>query len=151
MTDMRITSGNNSLTFESQGLKLAANLYTPDGFDREASYPAVIFTGPSNQVKEQTGAVYGANWRKRTVSRWFTTTPDTATARATSETSRTHLEDGGRPRRCELPRYPVVEGAGIIEAPGDGVPGLAIGDRVARDRSIARRAGRGRPSAPGGR
>ncbi len=65
MTDMNITAGDNSLTFRSQGLKLSANLYVPDDFDREASYPAVIFTGPFNQVKEQTGAVYGAKLAKQ--------------------------------------------------------------------------------------
>ena len=65
MTDTKIAAGNNSLTFASQGLRLAANLYTPAGFDRDASYPAVIFTGPFNQVKEQTGAVYGAKLARK--------------------------------------------------------------------------------------
>ena len=38
---------------------LAANLYLPEDFDASKKHPTVIFSGPFNQVKEQTGAVYG--------------------------------------------------------------------------------------------
>jgi len=57
---MSLTSGKNNITFKSQGLNLAAHLYTPEGFDENGSYPAVAISSAFNQVKEQTGAVYGA-------------------------------------------------------------------------------------------
>ncbi|NEO34310.1 MAG: alpha/beta hydrolase [Symploca sp. SIO3C6] len=56
---MSLTSGKNDITFKSQGLNLAAHLYTPEGFDEAGSYPAIVFSPAFNQVKEQTGAVYG--------------------------------------------------------------------------------------------
>ena len=53
-----INSGKNEITFTSQRNNLAGHLYTPDKFDASKKYPTVIFSGPFNQVKEQTGAVY---------------------------------------------------------------------------------------------
>ena len=54
-----LSAGPNTVTFESQGHDLVAHLYTPEDFDTALSYPTVIFSPPFNQVKEQTGAVYG--------------------------------------------------------------------------------------------
>ena len=54
-----LKSGTNNITFISQGHSLAANLYLPEDFDASKKHPTVIFSGPFNQVKEQTGAVYG--------------------------------------------------------------------------------------------
>lgn len=59
MTAHNLTSGRNEITFKSQGVNLAAHLYTPEGFRPTGSYPAVIISSAFNQVKEQTGAVYG--------------------------------------------------------------------------------------------
>ncbi len=56
---MSLTAGKNAITFKSMGHTLAAHLYTPEGFDEKNRYPAVVFSPPFNQVKEQTGAVYG--------------------------------------------------------------------------------------------
>ena len=60
-----LTSGRNDITFKSMGYKLAAHLYTPEGFDPKGSYPAVVISPPFNQVKEQTGAVYGKSLAAR--------------------------------------------------------------------------------------
>ncbi len=57
---MTIMSGKNEITFKSQGLNLAAHVYAPSGFDENGRYPAIVFSGPFNQVKEQTGAIYAA-------------------------------------------------------------------------------------------
>ncbi|NES84997.1 MAG: alpha/beta hydrolase, partial [Moorea sp. SIO2B7] len=57
---MSLTPGKNNITFKSQSLNLAAHLYTPEGFDENGSYPAVVISSAFNQVKEQTGAVYGS-------------------------------------------------------------------------------------------
>ncbi len=54
-----LKSGKNEIQFKSQGYNLAALLYLPEGFDASNQYPAVIFSGPFNQIKEQTGAIYG--------------------------------------------------------------------------------------------
>ncbi|BDD12574.1 hypothetical protein FUAX_50060 (plasmid) [Fulvitalea axinellae] len=54
-----LKAGTNDVTFKSQGVKLAGLLFTPEGFDSAEKYPAVVFSGPFNQVKEQMGAVYG--------------------------------------------------------------------------------------------
>ena len=59
------TAGENTITFKSQGYILAANLYTPEGFDASGSYPTVLFSPPFNQVKEQTGAIYGRKLARR--------------------------------------------------------------------------------------
>jgi fermentation-respiration switch protein FrsA (DUF1100 family) len=57
-----LKSGINKITFKSQGVKLTGNLYLPEGFSSSKQYPTVVYSGPFNQVKEQTGAVYGKKW-----------------------------------------------------------------------------------------
>ena len=56
---MELRSGKNKVTFKSQGVKLAGLLFTPKNFDKNKTYPTVVFSGPFNQVKEQMGALYG--------------------------------------------------------------------------------------------
>jgi len=55
----QLHAGKNTLYFMSQGYKLAGDLYLPEGFDSEKTYPTVIYTRVGTQVKEQTGATYG--------------------------------------------------------------------------------------------
>lgn len=64
MRTQQLKSGKNDITFKSQGLNLAAHLYIPEEFDSNGSYPAVVFSPPFNQVKEQTGAVYAPRLAK---------------------------------------------------------------------------------------
>lgn len=59
-----LTEGKNTVSFKSQGVNLAAHLYLPDGFNQDSHYPAIVFSPPFNQVKEQTGAVYAEHLRK---------------------------------------------------------------------------------------
>lgn len=47
------------VTFKSGDYQLSGNLYLPQGFDASQKYPAIVFTPPFNQVKEQMGAAYG--------------------------------------------------------------------------------------------
>ncbi|MCH2032287.1 MAG: alpha/beta hydrolase [Tenacibaculum sp.] len=60
---MELQSGKNRIHFISKtmagNLKLSGDLYIPTNFNASNKYPTVVFTGPFNQVKEQTGAVYG--------------------------------------------------------------------------------------------
>lgn len=60
MTIQTLTSGRNTINFQSQGVTLAAHLYTPQDFNANNHYPAVVISSAFNQVKEQTGAVYGS-------------------------------------------------------------------------------------------
>lgn len=66
---MSLQAGKNKVTFKSQtmagDLKLAGDLYLPENFSENNKYPTVVFTGPFNQVKEQTGAVYGKKLTKK--------------------------------------------------------------------------------------
>ena len=55
----QLHSGENHITFYSQGHELAGLLFLPEGFTPQKQYPTVIITPPFNQVKEQTSAVYG--------------------------------------------------------------------------------------------
>ncbi len=59
MNTQEIQEGKNKITFKSQGVNLAGNLYTPQGFDASQKYPTIVFSGPFNQIKEQMGAKYG--------------------------------------------------------------------------------------------
>jgi fermentation-respiration switch protein FrsA (DUF1100 family) len=56
---MSLTAGKNNISFQSGNYKLAARLFMPEGFSEAGSYPAVVISSAFNQVKEQTGAIYG--------------------------------------------------------------------------------------------
>lgn len=62
---MSVQSGVNTVNFKSQGYNLSGLLFVPDNFDASRQYPTIVFTGPFNQVKEQTGAVYGKKLAKQ--------------------------------------------------------------------------------------
>ncbi|MCG7532662.1 alpha/beta hydrolase [Psychrobium sp. MM17-31] len=64
MTSTQLKAGVNAISFQSQGVNLSANLYLPANYTPQGSYPAVIFSPPFNQVKEQTGAVYAEKLAK---------------------------------------------------------------------------------------
>jgi len=56
---MSVQSGVNTVNFKSQGYNLSGMLFVPEGFDASSRYPAIVITSAFNQIKEQTGAVYG--------------------------------------------------------------------------------------------
>lgn len=57
--------GRNCVSYPSQGHRIAADLYLPEGFSPERKYPTVIYTRVGTQVKEQTGATYGPHFAAR--------------------------------------------------------------------------------------
>lgn len=65
MTMNTLAAGQNDVTFKSQGQNLAGHLYLPEDFSSTDNYPAIVFSGPFNQVKEQTGAVYARKLAER--------------------------------------------------------------------------------------
>ncbi|BDD04129.1 alpha/beta hydrolase [Aureibacter tunicatorum] len=59
MTELNLKPGKNTLFYQSNGAKIAGDLYLPEDFDASSSYPAIFFARPLSQVKEQASAVYG--------------------------------------------------------------------------------------------
>lgn len=47
------------ITYGLNGLKIAANVYTPAGYDPAKSYPALVVAHPNGGVKEQVAGLYG--------------------------------------------------------------------------------------------
>lgn len=48
----------HSITYDLNGLKIAANVYTPAGYDATKSYPALVVAHPNGGVKEQVAGLY---------------------------------------------------------------------------------------------
>ncbi len=46
------------ITYELDGLKISANVYTPAGYDKTKSYPALVVAHPNGGVKEQVAGLY---------------------------------------------------------------------------------------------
>lgn len=46
------------ITYDLNGMKIAANVYTPAGYDRTKSYPALVVAHPNGGVKEQVAGLY---------------------------------------------------------------------------------------------
>lgn len=47
------------ITYMLNGLKIAANVYTPAGYDASKNYPALVVAHPNGGVKEQVAGLYG--------------------------------------------------------------------------------------------
>lgn len=46
------------ITYDLNGLKIAANVYTPSGYDATKKYPALVVAHPNGGVKEQVAGLY---------------------------------------------------------------------------------------------
>lgn len=46
------------VTYKSHGLDIAANVYTPAGYDASQKYPAIVIAHPNGGVKEQVAGLY---------------------------------------------------------------------------------------------
>lgn len=46
------------ITYELDGLKIAANVYTPAGYDASKNYPALVVAHPNGGCKEQVAGLY---------------------------------------------------------------------------------------------
>ena len=53
------------ITYDLGGLKIAANVYTPAGYDPLKSYPALVIAHPNGGVKEQVAGLYSQRSRSR--------------------------------------------------------------------------------------
>ncbi len=48
----------NPITYDLNGLKISANVYTPAGYDASKTYPAIVVAHPNGGVKEQVAGLY---------------------------------------------------------------------------------------------
>ena len=55
-----LKNGKNTVTYQSDGIKLTANLYIPTDYKAGEKRPAIVVTRPGSGVKEQTVGVYAA-------------------------------------------------------------------------------------------
>jgi hypothetical protein len=89
-----IKAGINEITFATKtiagDLMLAGLLFVPEDFEPNNNYPAVIFSQPFNQVKEQTGAVYGRHLAEKGYITLVLIMQDMVIAKVRSEIMRTH-------------------------------------------------------------
>jgi len=88
MAESMLHTGQNDVTFTSEGITLQAHLFLPEAFDASQPLPAVIVLGPWTQVKEQTADTY----TRQLAQRGFA---------ALSFDARYWGESGGEPRQYE--------------------------------------------------
>ena len=73
------------ITYDLNGLKIAANVYTPAGYDPAKSYPALVVAHPNGGVKEQVAGLYSQRMAEQGYI-WHSTPPIREPARANRAT-----------------------------------------------------------------
>lgn len=80
------------VSYKLNGLKIAANVYTPANFDAKKNYPAVVVAHPNGGVKEQVAGLYA----QRLAELGYVTITADAAYQGASE---------GQPRHTDKPQY----------------------------------------------
>ena len=80
------------VTYTLNGLKIAANVYTPAGYEATKTYPAVVVAHPNGGVKEQVAGLYA----QRLAEKGYITIAADAAYQGASE---------GQPRNVDKPYY----------------------------------------------
>ena len=80
------------VSYRLHGLKIAANVYTPAGYDEKKSYPAVVVAHPNGGVKEQVAGLYA----QRLAELGYVTIAADAAYQGASE---------GEPRHTDKPQF----------------------------------------------
>lgn len=78
--------------YKLNGIDIAANVYTPAGYDASKNYPAVVVAHPNGGVKEQTAGLYA---QRLAEAGYITISADAAYQGAS----------GGEPRHTDKPAY----------------------------------------------
>ncbi len=129
------------VTYKLNGLDIAANVYTPAGYDARKRYPTVVVAHPNGGVKEQVAGLYA---QRLAEEGYITITADAAYQGAS----------GGQPRNVDKPanriedihgmadfisQYPGVDDArvGVLGICGGGGYSLAAAQSDKRFKSIA--------------
>lgn len=80
------------VTYELNGITIAANVYTPPNYDASKKYPAITVAHPNGGVKEQTAGLYAQSLAE---AGYITVAADAAYQGAS----------GGEPRHTDKPQY----------------------------------------------
>lgn len=80
------------VTYNLHGLKIAANVYTPAGYDAKKSYPAIVIAHPNGGVKEQVAGLFA----ERLAGKGYITIAADAAYQGASE---------GEPRHTDKPQF----------------------------------------------
>lgn len=80
------------VTYKLNGIKIAANVYTPAGYDASKKYPAVVVAHPNGGIKEQTTGLYA---QRLAEAGYITIAADAAYQGAS----------GGEPRHTDKPQF----------------------------------------------
>lgn len=80
------------VTYKLNGIDIAANVYTPAGYNSSKKYPAVVVAHPNGGIKEQVAGLYA---QRLAEAGYITIAPDAAYQGAS----------GGEPRHTDNPAY----------------------------------------------
>lgn len=90
------------VTYTLHGLKIAANVYTPAGYEATNTYPAVVVAHPNGGVKEQVAGLYA----QRLAEQGYITIAADASYQGASE---------GLPRNVDTPSYRTEDIHGMVD------------------------------------
>lgn len=92
------------ITYDLNGIKIAANVYTPAGYDKASckKYPALVVAHPNGGVKEQVAGLYA----QRMAEKGYITIAADASFQGAS---------GGYPRNVDKPAYRVEDMHGMAD------------------------------------
>ncbi len=90
------------VTYTLNGLKIAANVYTPAGYEATKKYPAVVVAHPNGGVKEQVAGLYA----QRLAEKGYITIAADASYQGASE---------GTPRNVDKPFYRTEDIHGMVD------------------------------------
>lgn len=90
------------VTYNLNGIKIAANVYTPAGYDPSKKYPAITVAHPNGGIKEQTAGLYA----QRLAEAGYITIAADASYQGAS---------GGEPRHTDKPQYRTEDIHGMVD------------------------------------
>lgn len=90
------------VNYELNGNKIAANIYTPAGYDANKKYPAIVVAHPNGGVKEQVAGLYA----QRLAEAGYITIAADASFQGAS---------GGQPRNLDNPAFRVEDIRGMAD------------------------------------
>ena len=92
----------HSVSYDLNGIQIAANVYTPAGFDPKAQYPAIVVAHPNGGVKEQVAGLFA----QRLAEAGYVTIAADAAYQGAS---------GGEPRHTDKPQFRTEDIHGMID------------------------------------